>query len=84
MLPPGAFLVAHVDYARLVQILPLAPERTRLVVSWLFPPETLEHPDFDLEKATALGEQVVREDGRACELNQKGLHSIRHEAGVLV
>ena len=53
-------------------------------MTWLFPPETLEHPDFDLDRATALGEQVVREDGRACELNQKGLRSIRHEAGVLV
>lgn len=81
---PGAFFVAHVDYARLVQVLPLGPERTRLAVAWLFPPETLEHPDFDLDRATALGEQVVREDGRACELNQKGLRSIRHEAGVLV
>ena len=27
---------------------------------------------------------MVREDGRACELNQRGLHSIRHDAGVLV
>ena len=26
-------IVAHVDYARLVQVLPLAPERTRLVVT---------------------------------------------------
>lgn len=84
VLCPGAFFVTHVDYARLVQVLPLGPELTRLVVTWLFPPETLEHPDFDLDRATAFGELVVREDGRACELNQKGLHSIRHEAGVLV
>ena len=84
VLPPGAFFVTHVDYARLVQVLPLGPERTRLVVSWLFPPETLKHPDFDLDRATALGELVVREDARACELNQKGLHSIRHDSGVLV
>ena len=84
VLLPGAFLVAHVDYARLVQVLPLAPERTRLVVSWLFPARTLARSDLDLDRATELGERVVREDGRACELNQKGLHSIRHEAGVLV
>ena len=84
VLEPGGFLVAHVDYARLVQVLPLAPERTRLVVSWLFPSETLEHPDFDVDRATELGELVVREDGRACELNQRGLRSIRHESGVLV
>ena len=84
VIAPGAFFVAHVDYARLVQVLPLAPERTRLIVTWLFPPETLEHPDFNLDRATAFGEMVVHEDGRACELNQKGLRSIRHDTGVLV
>ncbi len=84
VVPPGAFFVAHVDYARLVQVLPLAPERTRLVVSWMFPPRTLSRPDFDLDRATELGELVVREDGRACELNQRGLRSLRHEAGVLI
>jgi Rieske 2Fe-2S family protein len=28
--------------------------------------------------------QVIAEDGEMCELNQKGLHSLRHEHGELV
>jgi Rieske 2Fe-2S family protein len=37
-----------------------------------------------MEKMLQLGRLVVEQDGRACELNQQGLKSSRHEAGVLV
>jgi Rieske 2Fe-2S family protein len=78
------FLIAHVDYVRSVRVLPRGPEATELVVEWLFPPGVLERPDFDLEHAVALGRLVVEQDGRICELNQKGLHCMRHDSGVLV
>lgn len=81
---PGFFLVAHVDYARIVRVRPLGPERTQLQVEWLFPPEVLAQEGFDLEHATALGERVVEQDARACELNQRGLRSRAHARGVLV
>jgi len=82
--PPSGYVVVHVDYARVVHMLPVAPERTRLTVSWLVPPSTVEHPAFSVEKLIELGEAVVREDGRASEINQKGLRSNRHKSGVLV
>ena len=31
-----------------------------------------------------LSRLVVEQDGKACELNQRGLHSRRHREGVLV
>ena len=49
--PPGGYVVVHVDYARVVHMLPIGPERTRLTVSWLVPPNTVEHPGFSVEKA---------------------------------
>ncbi len=82
--PPSGYVVTHVDYARLVHMLPTGPERTRLEVSWLVPLKTVEHPGFSVEKLIELAEAVVREDGRASEINQKGLRSNRHKAGVLV
>lgn len=82
--PPSGYVVTHVDYARVVQLLPLGAERTQLHVSWMVPPNTLNHPEFCVQKLVELGETVVREDGRASELNQKGLRSHRHHAGVLV
>jgi len=81
---PSMFVVAHRDYVRSVRMLPRGPERIDMVIDWLFAPETLERPDFDLEHCVALGRLVVEQDARVCERNQRGLHSMRHEAGVLV
>ena len=81
---PNFFLVAHVDYVRVIRLLPLGPERTEISMEWLFSPAALERDDFDLEHATALGELVSAQDRRACELNQRGVRSRAHRHGVLV
>jgi len=39
--------------------------------------------EVDIPALIAFGNQVVTEDARVCELNQKGLHSRRHEHGIL-
>jgi Rieske 2Fe-2S family protein len=81
---PSCYFVAHIDYARMVHMLPLGPETTRLSIHWLFNPQTLAQDEVDVEKIIALGKLVVEQDGRACELNQRGLRSRRHANGVLV
>ena len=82
--PPSAFIVGHVDYVRAVRILPLGPERTEVHAQWLFRKETLADPGFDAAELARFAEGVIDEDGAASELNQKGLHSIRHERGTLM
>jgi Rieske 2Fe-2S family protein len=81
---PGMFVVAHVDYVRTVRVRPLGPEQTELIVDWLVSPAARAGPEFDLEKLLALGRLVVAQDGRVCEINQRGLRSRAHAAGVLV
>ncbi len=81
---PSFYTVAHVDYVRAARIRPLGPEKTEVAMEWLFDPSVLKRDDFDLEHATALGRRVIEQDGHACELNQRGLRSKRHESGVLV
>ena len=80
---PSVFIVAHVDYVRSVQVMPDGPEKTRLTVDWLVSPETMDREALDIPGLVAFGQQVVLEDARVCELNQKGLHSQRHRSGVL-
>ena len=63
---------------------PLGPETTELVADWLFPKETLEDPAFDVMKAVEFANLVMSQDVALCELNQKGLHSLRHKAGTLM
>jgi len=81
---PTAFIVAHVDYVRIVRLLPLAPERTELLAQWLFLPEALAEPGFDLDNIVRFAVTVMSQDGAACELNQRGLKAAPHERGVLV
>ena len=81
---PSCYLVGHVDYARMVHLMPIGAEKTRLSIDWLLNEESMASSDFDLEKVISLGKLVVEQDGHACELNQKGLKSRRHNTGVLV
>ncbi|HET6565880.1 MAG TPA: aromatic ring-hydroxylating dioxygenase subunit alpha [Xanthomonadales bacterium] len=81
---PGVFVVAHSDYVRSVRVLPLGPETTLLTVDWLLPRSSMDAPPEQIESIIAFAGQVVKEDARACELNQKGLKSNRHQHGVLL
>jgi Rieske 2Fe-2S family protein len=84
MVMPNFVVVGHVDYARIIHMMPLGPETTRLTVHWLFREETMAHADFNVDKVTEFAALVVEQDAAACELNQKGLHCRRHEAGVVM
>ncbi|TPO11454.1 aromatic ring-hydroxylating dioxygenase subunit alpha [Mesorhizobium sp. B1-1-5] len=79
---PSMFIVGHVDYMRTVRLAPLGPEQTELTAEWLFAPEALA--ETDVENIVAFGTQVLEEDAAICEINQKGLRSLRHKAGVLM
>jgi Rieske 2Fe-2S family protein len=77
-------IVAHPDYVRSVRMLPRGPESAELTVDWLLPPGVAEQYPGELERMYELGRLVVAQDGRVCELNQQGLRSRRHRAGVLM
>ena len=81
---PSMFVVGHVDYVRSVRLSPLGPEETELTAEWLFTPEQLAAPGFDIANIVDFGIRVLEEDADVCELNQRGLRSARHEKGVLM
>ena len=78
------FLAAHVDYVRVVRLLPLGPERTAMSIEFLFLPETLADPARDLSRAIEFTDLVMSEDAAVCEVNQRGLRALPHKAGVLM
>lgn len=72
---PSAYVVAHVDYVRAVRLIPLAPDRTRLIAEWYFAPETLAQPGFDAAEVAAFARIVLGQDGEAAEMTQRGMAS---------
>jgi glycine betaine catabolism A len=81
---PSVFLVGHVDYVRVVRLLPLGPELTELRVEYLFSPQTLADPSFNLHNVVDFTNRVMTEDAQVCELNQLGLRAGPHVRGVVM
>lgn len=81
---PTLFLVGYVDHVRAISLKPLSPETTEMVGLWLFPAEALARAADDVERVSEFGARVMEEDAAACELNQRGLHALGHDAGVLL
>ncbi len=81
---PTMFIVAHVDYVRAVSLTPLGPERTQLKAEWLFLPQTLASPAFDLDNVVDFATIVMSQDGAACEMNQRGLRNRKFTGGTLM
>ncbi|MEP6546652.1 MAG: aromatic ring-hydroxylating dioxygenase subunit alpha [Gammaproteobacteria bacterium] len=81
---PSVFLVGHIDYVRVVRLLPLGPERTELRVEYLFSPRTLADPKFDMRNVVDFTNTVMTEDAQVCELNQRGLRAGPHVRGVVM
>lgn len=80
---PSMFVVGHVDYVRTVRLLPLGPEETELTAEWYFPADAM--PDAEaIDNIVSFGKLVLDQDAGICEVNQRGLRSIRHERGVLL
>jgi Rieske 2Fe-2S family protein len=80
---PSMFVVVHRDYVRTLRIRVLAVDRIELTVEWLVD-AAVDPAKLDLERLTEFGRMVVMEDARICEVAQRGLGSLRHEAGVLM
>lgn len=81
---PSIFIVGHLDYVRVVRLRPLEPEKTELRVEYLFAPETLAKPGFDISNVVNFTDLVMTEDAQVCELNQQGLHAAPHRRGVVM
>jgi glycine betaine catabolism A len=81
---PSMFIVGHADYVRVVRLRPLGPEATELRVEYLFSPQTLAQPEFDMRNVVDFTNLVMTEDAEVCELNQRGLKASPHVRGVLM
>ncbi|SPH17265.1 Anthranilate 1,2-dioxygenase large subunit [Defluviimonas aquaemixtae] len=81
---PSCFFAHHRDHVRAVRITPTGPETMELSAEWLFHPDLLAQPGFDLARITDFGTLVMEQDGAACALNQAGLRARPFGHGVLM
>jgi Rieske 2Fe-2S family protein len=75
LLWPNVHLMFIPDHVMCMRFEPVAAERTRVVVDWLFAPEAIGTPGFSPDDAAALVEVTALEDFEACEMVQRAAHS---------
>jgi Rieske 2Fe-2S family protein len=80
---PNLLISLHPDYVMTHRMVALAPDRTRVECSWLFPPEAFEREGFDPAYAVDFWDLTNRQDWAACESVQRGLSSPHFRPGPL-
>lgn len=79
---PNLFLGLLPDHVFTFTKWPVGPKETRLIVEWLFEPETIDASGFDPSDTVEFLDTVLRQDWDICEEVQKGLQSRAHKVGV--
>lgn len=78
---PSVFSHIHADYAIFVQIMPVAPELTRVTCKWVVHEDAVEGVDYDLERLVEVWRETNAQDQVFCERNQKGVNSKGYQPG---
>ena len=81
---PSVFIAIFTDHIRMVRILPMSNDETEITAEWLFREATLNDPNYDKNNVIDFAVMVMKQDGEACELNQKGVYNPAREAGTLM
>lgn len=79
LLWPNAHIMFIPDHVMFMRFDPVAPDRTRVVVQWLFHPDAIGTPGFTPDDAAALVDVTAREDFEACERVQAATASAYFE-----
>lgn len=80
---PNLWAHANCDYAMTTRLLPLAPERTRVDVTFLVREDAIAGTDYDAERVAHVWKETSEEDWELCENNQAGIRSLAYEPGPL-
>jgi glycine betaine catabolism A len=78
---PNLMISLACDHIAAFLLWPIAPNRTRIVCSFLFHPEEIAKPTFDPTDAVEFWDLVNRQDWAICERVQKGVSSRVHKFG---
>jgi Rieske 2Fe-2S family protein len=78
---PSVLLSLHPDYVMVHRIQPLAAERSRVICEWLFAPEAVSAPGFDIRDVVDFWDLTNRQDWHVCEISQRGVASRAYTPG---
>ncbi|HSB53636.1 MAG TPA: aromatic ring-hydroxylating dioxygenase subunit alpha [Gemmatimonadales bacterium] len=80
-LMPNMLLSLHPDYVMYHILWPRSVNQTSIFCSWLFHPDTLANPAFDINDGISFWDMTNRQDWHVCELSQRGIESRGYQPG---
>ncbi len=80
-LGPFTYMLAYNDYATFFQFVPLGPERSEIVVTWLVRGSANEGRDYQRDRVTWLWTVTTEQDKSIIEANAAGIRSSRYVPG---
>ena len=81
MLGATTYALLYADHAVVYSFIALAPQRTRMTLTWLVRAGAREGVDYDRERLTWLWHVTTAADKRIVELNQQGVNSRFYRPG---
>jgi Rieske 2Fe-2S family protein len=80
-LMPNMLLSLHPDYVMYHILWPRGTGETYISCNWLFHPNTLANPAFDIDDGVRFWDLTNRQDWHVCELSQQGIESRGYRPG---
>jgi Rieske 2Fe-2S family protein len=80
---PNLLISLHPDYVMSHQLVPVAPDLTRIRCSWSFPADVVAAEGFDPAYAVDFWDLTNRQDWAACESVQRGMRAPGYEPGPM-
>lgn len=78
---PNMLLSLHPDYVMYHILWPRSVNETSITCAWLFHPDTLANPSFDIDDGVKFWDLTNRQDWHVCELSQQGIESRGYRPG---
>jgi glycine betaine catabolism A len=78
---PNLLLSLHPDYVMFHTMWPAGPRHTRITCGWMFHPDTVGDPMFDLDDGVKFWDMTNRQDWHICEESQRGVVSPAYQPG---
>jgi Rieske 2Fe-2S family protein len=71
----------HPDFVIAWRLHPIAPDQTRIICQWLFPPDRIQGQKFDASGAIEFWDMTNRQDWEICQRNFDGISSYGYRPG---
>jgi Rieske 2Fe-2S family protein len=78
---PNFWLEASSDHVWTMQMTPLTPTRSEIILRWLVRADAVEGRDYDVERVMGFWTATSEQDWALCERNQAGVNSSHYQPG---